>query len=217
MAARIVTREQVLSLCATLFAENGYRATSLELVGQRLGVTRQALYYHFRGKDDILMTLFDRLMHRFEAAVDVAEPDEGESRFAAMIRAHIGVAVQNVSLVAVLLHERPEITRVRGAYANARRREYAQRFVDAYAVGTQEGTLLPLEPWLAVGTVIGAINGVARWYQQSSASPSVVAQEIYTLVAGGFENPSGQGGVQPDAAAVHMDKPPSTGTTVPVT
>ena len=213
MAARIVTREQVLALCATLFAENGYRATSLEVVGRDLGVTQQALYYHFDGKDDILVALYERLQGRFERAVDAAVQLAGETLFAAMVRAHIGVAVDNVSLVAVMLHERPESTRVHGVHADVRRREYAQRFVEAYALGATAGTLLPLEPWLAVGTVIGAINGVARWYQHSSTSPAAIIAEIYELVAGGFN--VAPAAPRPDRP--HIERPPSTGTTVPVT
>jgi len=42
-----------------LFAEQGYEKTSLREIAERLGVTKAALYYHFRTKDDIVASLFD--------------------------------------------------------------------------------------------------------------------------------------------------------------
>ncbi|MGH3392849.1 MAG: TetR/AcrR family transcriptional regulator [Actinomadura sp.] len=45
-----------------LFAENGYEKTSLREIAERLGVTKAALYYHFKSKEDIVVSLFDDLL-----------------------------------------------------------------------------------------------------------------------------------------------------------
>ena len=42
-----------------LFTENGYEATSLREIAERLGVTKAALYYHFKTKDEIIDSLVD--------------------------------------------------------------------------------------------------------------------------------------------------------------
>src|SRR5689334_20968755 len=41
-----------------LFTRQGYEATSLREIAERLGVTKAALYYHFRSKEDIVRSLF---------------------------------------------------------------------------------------------------------------------------------------------------------------
>ncbi|MCW3003144.1 MAG: regulatory protein TetR, partial [Conexibacter sp.] len=61
-----IREADILDAAAVLFADLGYRATNLEHVARRLGVTRQALYYYFPKKHDILLALFDRVMSRFE-------------------------------------------------------------------------------------------------------------------------------------------------------
>lgn len=48
------TRERIQQVALELFAEKGYENTALREVAERLGITRPALYYHFKTKDDIL-------------------------------------------------------------------------------------------------------------------------------------------------------------------
>ena len=73
------TRAEILDVATQLFAEKGYDATSLREIAERLGITKAALYYHFRSKDDILRALLEpmntvvtELLERLEAAPDVA-------------------------------------------------------------------------------------------------------------------------------------------------
>jgi len=52
------TRASLLSVARTLFAEAGYAGTSTEEVVQRAGVTRGALYHHFRDKRELFEAVF---------------------------------------------------------------------------------------------------------------------------------------------------------------
>ncbi len=53
------TRERILAIALDLFVEQGYEETSLRQIAERVGVTKAALYYHFRSKDEILLTLHE--------------------------------------------------------------------------------------------------------------------------------------------------------------
>ncbi len=48
------TREQILGTAMRLFVEQGYDKTSLREIADSVGVTKAALYYHFRTKDEIV-------------------------------------------------------------------------------------------------------------------------------------------------------------------
>jgi AcrR family transcriptional regulator len=50
-AAGEATRDRILRLADSLFAEHGYARVSMRLVATAAGVTKPALYYHFRNKD----------------------------------------------------------------------------------------------------------------------------------------------------------------------
>ena len=72
------TRRLLLDVARRLFAEHGYAGTATEQVVQQAGVTRGALYYHFRNKQDLFRAvvedLQEELMQRLLAAA-AAETD----------------------------------------------------------------------------------------------------------------------------------------------
>jgi AcrR family transcriptional regulator len=57
MKDRSDTRTRIQDVALELFTEQGYEATSLREIAERLGVTKAALYYHFRTKEDIVGSL----------------------------------------------------------------------------------------------------------------------------------------------------------------
>ena len=51
------TREEILATALQLFTVQGYDATSLRQIADRLGFTKAALYYHFPAKDHLVIEL----------------------------------------------------------------------------------------------------------------------------------------------------------------
>lgn len=51
------TRARIQRIALQLFSEQGYEKTSLREIAERLGLTKAALYYHFRSKEDIVGSL----------------------------------------------------------------------------------------------------------------------------------------------------------------
>ncbi|MGR6974418.1 TetR/AcrR family transcriptional regulator [Streptomyces cynarae] len=55
------TRQRIQDVALGLFAEQGYEKTSLREIAERLDVTKAALYYHFKTKEEILASIFEDL------------------------------------------------------------------------------------------------------------------------------------------------------------
>ncbi|WP_407674671.1 TetR/AcrR family transcriptional regulator [Novosphingobium terrae] len=47
-------RERILGAANRLFQGAGIRATSLDAIAEKAGVTKRSVYYHFRSKDDLI-------------------------------------------------------------------------------------------------------------------------------------------------------------------
>ena len=79
---RTDTRERIQRVAMELFAERGYDKTTLQEVAERLEITRPALYYHFRTKEEILASIADGFITSLDELGEWAraQPDTFEAR-----------------------------------------------------------------------------------------------------------------------------------------
>ncbi|MEU4658017.1 helix-turn-helix domain-containing protein [Streptomyces sp. NPDC023723] len=63
------TRQRIQDVALELFAEQGYEKTSLREIAERLEVTKAALYYHFKTKEEILVSIFADLTQPMEQLI----------------------------------------------------------------------------------------------------------------------------------------------------
>ncbi|UWE12964.1 TetR/AcrR family transcriptional regulator [Actinacidiphila bryophytorum] len=67
------TRRRIQQVALELFAEQGYEKTSLREIAERLDVTKAALYYHFKTKEDILSSIAEDLARPLRDLIAWAE------------------------------------------------------------------------------------------------------------------------------------------------
>ena len=63
------TRARIQQVALELFAEQGYERTSLREIAERLAVTKAALYYHFKSKEDIVRSFTEDYFGRIDALI----------------------------------------------------------------------------------------------------------------------------------------------------
>jgi AcrR family transcriptional regulator len=59
-------RQRIVDTARRLFATRGYERTPLRLVADSLGVTKAAVYHHFRAKDELLVAVVGPLLDRLD-------------------------------------------------------------------------------------------------------------------------------------------------------
>jgi AcrR family transcriptional regulator len=69
-APQATTAERILDAAEDLFAENGYSATSLGDVADRVGIRPPSLYNHFRNKEALYEAVLERLLTAFAAPLE---------------------------------------------------------------------------------------------------------------------------------------------------
>ncbi|MET8679249.1 helix-turn-helix domain-containing protein [Streptomyces sp. NPDC004647] len=69
------TRQRIQDVALELFAERGYEKTSLREIAENLQVTKAALYYHFKSKEDIVISIFEDLSRPLDELIEWAEQE----------------------------------------------------------------------------------------------------------------------------------------------
>jgi AcrR family transcriptional regulator len=92
-----LTREAVVDRALALADKSGLDALTIRKLATQLGVTPMALYWHFRGKDELLDGLADRIWSEIDIAVDPSAPWSEQLRgmlnsLVSVLRAHSSAA-----------------------------------------------------------------------------------------------------------------------------
>ena len=72
------TKEKILEEALKLFAQSGYVGTSMNDIASKLGVTKAALYKHYRSKQEILDSIIEKMNELDMERVKQYEMPEGE-------------------------------------------------------------------------------------------------------------------------------------------
>ena len=65
------TVEQLIAAATQEFSQKGYAEASTESIVQKAGVTRGALYHHFKGKKDLFLAVFQAAQREIGRRIEV--------------------------------------------------------------------------------------------------------------------------------------------------
>jgi AcrR family transcriptional regulator len=60
-----ITRQRILEAAEELFSKNGFHATSVSQITKKAMVNKAALYYYFKDKNDLILSLFQKILDDF--------------------------------------------------------------------------------------------------------------------------------------------------------
>lgn len=78
----------MLGAATQLFAERGYRDASVQSIGERAGVSRGSIFWHFGSKEGLLWAVVERAFADWQR--DVLVPDVGDARGIEAVRRALG-------------------------------------------------------------------------------------------------------------------------------
>lgn len=170
-AVTVSRQRKILDVAAQLFHERGFHGVGIDEIGRRAGVSGPAVYRHFKGKDEILATVFDEAMDlvTVRPTADFATPRD-ELDF--LIRHHASFVVDHRALVSVFAHEHRFLVDPWRRLFTRRMREHA-----AYWEGTVARCYPDAPPEaVAIGAqaAIGLLHSVVFWPAQSRDAEDLV-------------------------------------------
>ena len=64
---KMTTKDRILDSALTLFSEKGYDGVGVDLIAEKAGIKGPSLYKHFKGKEDILDSLIEKVETHYRA------------------------------------------------------------------------------------------------------------------------------------------------------
>ncbi|MCX4092924.1 TetR/AcrR family transcriptional regulator [Nocardia sp. alder85J] len=106
------SRQRFLDAAVALFVRHSFAGTSLQMVADELGVTKAAVYYHFRTRDQLLLAVMEPMLSQLREVIRTAEQQRGpRAQAESMLTGYAAMVAAERSTASVLTTD-PSVLRV---------------------------------------------------------------------------------------------------------
>jgi AcrR family transcriptional regulator len=179
-------RDIFLLAATRLINRCGYRGASVDKISAELNVTKGSFYHHNEAKDDLVVACFDRTFEVMTRVQRIAMGLSG-SQWTRLSSAAAALAEYQLSELGPLLRTSalaalPEPIRLEMVKHSDR---VSDRFASMISDGIAEGSLRPVDPFIAAQMLNATVNAGAElgfWVPGVSqkAAPAVFARPLLT-------------------------------------
>jgi AcrR family transcriptional regulator len=139
------TREAILTAAARLFAEHGYRGTSLASIASAVDLTQQGVLHYFPSKEALLLALLDEKYHEDGRLLSASleHEHEGLDLLTALqsLVEHNTVVPERVRLFSALITESVSSEHPAHTYFVDRYRKVRERLLRSLQLGQRSGQI----------------------------------------------------------------------------
>jgi AcrR family transcriptional regulator len=164
-------RLQVRTAALELFAAHGYQATTIDEIGERVGIKGPSVYKHFRSKQDLLVDIMvetiDALIAAQRAAIRSGSDVRDQLRRA--VEAHVRYHAEHSREAFVGGREIPSLQEPHRSDLLRKRAEYERRLRRLIEKGGREGAFDVASARLASFGILDLGTGVSAWYRPNGS------------------------------------------------
>lgn len=179
------TRREIKSAAKSLFAAQGFSATTVRQIAHKVSMKGGSLYYHFGGKDEILYAIFDEgnrlLLDAAEAVLNLGLKD-APSVLRRLIQEHMRILAHDPAQFMVVTRELNTLKGERRQRIAAQRSRYERLIQDVLNRGIKEKTLRSCNVKIVSFGMIAFLNGVAYWFDPDGRLTVAQIAEEYSRV-----------------------------------
>jgi TetR/AcrR family fatty acid metabolism transcriptional regulator len=201
--ARPDKRDAILRAAIDTFAARGFFHAQVADVARAAGVAAGTVYLYFRGKDDLLVSVFERTMTEAiaQGRAILDQLDQPHDRLREIARLHLERLGRDRSLAVVFQVELRQSTKFMERFSATQLREYLGLIRDVVADGQSRGSFrADVNPTLVAKLFFGALDEMATNWILSRRKYALAAEadSIVDLFIGGL-------GAGPDRPAAKAD------------
>jgi TetR/AcrR family transcriptional regulator, cholesterol catabolism regulator len=183
-------RDDVVRLASQLFAQKGYRATTVREIADAAGILSGSLYHHFDSKesigDEILASFLDQLRADYRAAI--SSGGDPRSVLEQIVRTTSKTLAKNRAALTMLRNDWGYFnSHPRFEYLPKTLREFEQTWISQLERGVAEGTFrADLDPGLTYRLLRDVLWIPAAWHRSGGYTTDQVVDAFLALLFDGI-------------------------------
>lgn len=192
-ARRELVENELFEHATRLFAERGFAGTSLQDIADAMGITRPALYYYVKSKDELLAKLVTEVTNGplDELTALVARDDlDPVGKLRGIVEVIVGRRATQPARFRLLIRSEADLPDELTAAYDESRRAVLRTVAGVIEEGARAGRFRPVDPRVAALGVLGMCNWVAWWFRPGGRdSVEAVTDQLVDMALGALQRP----------------------------
>jgi AcrR family transcriptional regulator len=184
-ARRRIVENEIVEHAARLFAERGFAGTSVQDIADAVGVSRPALYYYFKSKDELLANLVTEVTEGAAAQIRAVARDvntNATERLQSIAQLLASWRAEQPGRFLLLVRSESVLPPDLAGVNERAKRSTLRELTKVIEQGIAAGEFRTVEPRPAALAVLGMCNWVAWWADPSGRTdPAEVAGTMADL------------------------------------
>ena len=188
------SKEIIASKAAMLFRSRGYNSCTMRQLAESMDIEAPSLYNHIGSKAELLVNICFSVADEFNRHIEELEllKRPGIEKIENLIRFHIRIMIRRHNEVYVSNHEWKQLPDPYLAQFLQQRRVYENKMVQIIRTAIRKKEIQPIEPYIAVLTILSAVRGVETWQRHKKGiTPGKLEDDMTQHLLNGLINSHG--------------------------
>ncbi|MCX7823900.1 MAG: TetR/AcrR family transcriptional regulator [Syntrophobacterales bacterium] len=188
------TAEEILKAAQELFYVKGYENASTREISKKVGISKAALYHHFKNKEEILFRIClqaaDELVNNMKTAIErnISSGKPLKEQLTDILIEYARTYMKNENFNKILLHDIEYLPEDKKQIIYRKEKEniyQLRRFIEDLI---KRGVFRKLDPTVVTFSLIGTLHWLYFWYKPTGKlSLTEVVQQMADLFIHGLE------------------------------
>jgi len=176
-------RETILFTATTMFIENGYHGLAMRQISDALGVSKAALYYYFKDKEELFLAIIQQNLDELESAIEHIQAGAGTNieKITAFVEYLFNQPVEQRNILRVGSQEMGHMSETaRQNFSENYQRQFLGKLQALYEAGATSGEFRPIDSRVAVWALLGLLY--PYFYPSQTGVSQIDAQIIHLII-----------------------------------
>jgi len=181
-------REQILVAAKRLFIEQGYHGLAMRQISEAVGVSKAALYYHFKDKEELFLAILSSNLDEIEQAIDLIQTKQisYKEEIILFVKYVLEQPAEHRAIIRLASQEMSQLSAAsRKKFDKTYHEQFTGKLQAIFQAGVESGEFRPLDPAIATWALLGMMY---PYFYPAHTGPTPVRPETIRQIISIYMN-----------------------------
>jgi AcrR family transcriptional regulator len=177
-------REEILATGMRMFIQQGYHGLAMRQISEAIGVSKSALYYYFKDKEELFLAILNDSLNEIEGSIDQisAQSTSSEEKIRMFVEYILSQPAEQRAIIRLGSQEMAQLSAVsRKKFDKFYHDKFIGKLTAIFQSGMDNGEFRPLDANVATWSLLGIMY--PYFYPARSGDRPIAAETIQEIIS----------------------------------